>query len=409
MATANIMHIETKETQTGASRIITLPAAGGLMLILLVVLFVWRAAIGHAKPQNLTNPALPVAVARVTREDLARELVCEAELRPYQEIDLHAKVAGYLQKINVDIGDKVQAGQPIATIEVPELSDDIERGKAAFKRSQEEAARARAAADNAHVIYSRLVSVDKSQPNLIAQQELDAALEKDRSTASALAAALAEVDVSQAELSKLQTLLHYSQITAPFSGVITRRYADPGALIQAGTSGQSLPLVRLSQNDRLRLDIPISVSHVPLIQVGAPVEIRIAALEKPLTGTIARSTLKVETATRTMEAEVDVPNADLKLIPGMYASVMLKLEHHDKALAVPVEAVSCKASCSVMVVTEDHHLENRIVNTGLETPQKIEILAGLKENDLVVIGNHAQFRAGQQVEPKLIQQTAAIE
>ena len=148
------------------------------------------------------------------REDLARELICHAELRPWQEIDLHAEVAGSLQKINVDIGDKVEAGQLLATIEVPELADDIERGKASLKRSQEEAARARCMGCCASLLpVSQLV--DKSQPNLIAQQDLDAAIEKDRSAASALAAAQAEVDVAHAELNKLQTLLHFRKSLRP--------------------------------------------------------------------------------------------------------------------------------------------------------------------------------------------------
>jgi RND family efflux transporter MFP subunit len=380
-----------------------------LFVVVVVLLFVWRAAKSHATTDTAANPALSVAVAKVSREDLSRELVCQAELRPWQEIDLHAKAAGYLQKINVDIGDRVEAGQLLAIIEVPELSDDIERGKASLKRSEEEAAKARSGWDAAHVVYTRLAAVDKSQPNLIALQDLDAAAEKDRSAASALAAAHAAVDVARAELNKLQTLVRFSQITSPFSGVITRRYVDPGALIQAGTSSQSLPLVRLSQNSRLRLDIPVSVSYVSLIQTGTPVEIRIAGLDKALTGTIARSNCKVDTATRTMEAEVDVPNPDLKLIPGMYASVALRLEHHDKALAVPVEAVTRKSSCSVLLVTRDNHLEDRVVDIGLETPHKIEILHGLTENDLVVIGNRSQFKPGQQVQPKLIEQASIIQ
>jgi RND family efflux transporter MFP subunit len=393
--------------ERGAKRL-TLGATG-FVLVALVLLFVWRATRSHATTASPASSALPAAVARVCREDLARELVCQAELRPWQEIDLHAKVAGYLQKINVDIGDKVEAGQLLATIEVPELTDDIERGKAALKRSEEEAAKARAVWDAAHLVFTRLAAVDKSQPNLIAQQDLDAAAEKDHSSASALAAAQAEVDVAHAELNKLQTLLHFSQITAPFSGVITRRYVDPGALIQAGTSSQSLPLVRLSQNSRLRLDIPVSVSYVSLVQPGNPVEIHIPGLEKSLSGVIARSNSKVDTATRTMIAEVDVSNPELKLIPGMYASVAVQLEHHDKALAVPVEAVSRKGSCSVLLVTKDNHLEDRLVDTGLETPHKIEILRGLTENDLVVIGNRSQFRPGQEVQPKLIEQTAMIQ
>ena len=375
------------------------------ILVVVVIALVWRGTVGHAKPGNLPEEALAVAVAKVTRQDLARELTCEAELRPYQEIDLHAKVAGYLQKITVDIGDRVEAGQLLAVIEVPELGDDIQRANASLKRCQEEVARAQAAHDEAHLVYTRLTAIDKARPNLIAQQELDTAVEKDRATGSSLAAASAEVDVAKADINKLQTMLKYSRITAPFPGVITKRYADPGALIQAGTSSstQTLPLVRLSQNDRLRLDIPVSVSYVSRVELGDPVQIQVASLDRAFSGKIARSTRKIETATRTMEVEVDVPNTDLKLIPGMYASVILRLDHRDQALAVPVEAVSRKKTCTVFVVGNDQRMEERVVRLGLETPQQVEVTSGLKENELVMIGSRTQVHPGQQVEPKLIE------
>jgi RND family efflux transporter MFP subunit len=362
----------------------------GIALLAVASIPVWRAVTVHAKPQLVLVQALPVAVAKVTREDLTQELVCDAELRPYQEIDLHAKVAGYLQAIKVDIGDRVKSGQLLATLEVPELVDELHNAIATEQKAE-------ADYTNAHLIYVRLAAVDKQHPNLVAQQELDTAEAKDLTTAAAIAA-------SKAEVAKFHTLADYTRITAPFDGVITKRYADPGALIQAGTasSTQTLPLVRLSQNDRLRLDIPVSVSYVLRVKVGDPVEIRVDSSGIPLTGTIARSTRKVETATRTMEVEVDVPNADLRLVPGMYASVVLRLEHREKALVVPVEAVSRQKSCTVFVVDKAGKIEERIISLGLETPRKIEVLAGLNENDLVMIGNRTQVKPGQQVEPKLI-------
>jgi RND family efflux transporter MFP subunit len=324
---------------------------------------------------------------------------------------LHAKVAGYLENISVDIGDRVNAGQLLANIEVPELADDIQRAIASLKRYEQEVLRAQAAFEEAHLVYTRLAAVDKAQPNLIAQQELDAAIEKDRTSASALAGAKAEVDVSQAEISKLKTMQKYSRIVAPFTGVITRRYADPGALIQAGVSSstQALPLVRLSQNDRLRLTIPVSVSYVSRIHVGDPVDIRVESCARPLSGTLARSTFKVDTATRTMDVEVDVLNKDLKLIPGMYASVALRLDHREKALAVPVEAVSRQKLATVFVVNANRKIEERIVSLGLETPRKLEVLSGLSESELVMIGNRTQFKPGQLVEPKPIEEVKLAE
>jgi RND family efflux transporter MFP subunit len=352
-----------------------------------------------------------VAVTKVTRENLAQEWPGYAELRPYQEVDLHAKVAGYLESITVDIGDRVEAGQLLATIEVPELADDIQRANAMLMRNQQEVARAQAGYEEAHLVYTRLAAVDKAQPNLIAQQELDAAVEKDRTADSTLAAAKSEVDVSRAEIAKLETMRKYCRIVAPFSGVITRRYADPGALIQAGISSsiQAMPVVRLSQNNRLRLDIPVSVSYVSRIEVGEPVDVRVDSCEQSFTGTVARSTRKVDTATRTMDVEVDVRNDSLKLIPGMYAYVSLRIDHRDKALAVPVEAVSRQKEATVFVVNKDNKIEERVVGLGLETPDKLEVVSGLSENEMVMIGNRTQVKPGQLVEPKPMEQAKIVE
>jgi RND family efflux transporter MFP subunit len=385
--------------------------AACVLVVTLIAIPVWRASTSHAKPARITIPIPQVAVCQVTRENLAEELVCDAEFRPYQEIDLHAKVAGYLENITVDIGDRVQAGQLLATIEVPELADDIQRANASIARNEQEVSRAQAAYEEAHLIYTRLAAVDKAQPNLIAQQELDAAVEKDRASASALAGARAEVDVSRAEIAKLRTMLKYTGIVAPFSGVITQRYADPGALIQAGISSstQALPLVRLSQNTRLRLDIPVSVSYVSQINVGDPVEIHVESCSKALTGTIARSTRKVDTTTRTMDVEVDVPNDDLKLIPGMYASVAVRFDHREKVLAVPVEAVSRQTAATVFVVNKNNKIEERVVSLGLETPRKLEVLSGLAENELVMIGNRTQVKPGQLVQPKPVEEAKVAE
>ena len=188
---------------------------------LVVILALAGGLTGPAHAEE-TIPAPPtVAVAVVTREDLFKELTVQAEFRPYQEIDLHAKASGYLQQIKVDIGDSVKAGDLIGVLEVPELEDDLARAVAGQQRAE-------ADFKNAHLDYDRLLSVSQSRPNLVAQQDLDAAEEKDSAAAAAVAAA-------KAEARKYRTLADYTRVTAPFNGVITKRYADPGALIQAGT------------------------------------------------------------------------------------------------------------------------------------------------------------------------------
>ena len=228
---------------------------------------------------------------------------------------MNAKVSGYVDKMNVDFGDKVKEGQLLATLLVPELKDELDSARAAQGRAE-------ADYKNAHLIYTRLVGVNNEHSNLVAQQDIDTAEAKDSVAAAALASAKADVE-------KYQTLVGYTQITAPFDGVVTMRYADPGALIQAGTASdtQAKPLVRVSDNYRLRLDFPVSVAYVKDIHLGDKVEVRVQSLDnKRFTGEVSRFTDKVNNDTRTMITEIEVPNPNLELVPGMYAAVVLKVE-----------------------------------------------------------------------------------
>ncbi|MBZ5585989.1 MAG: efflux RND transporter periplasmic adaptor subunit, partial [Acidobacteriia bacterium] len=232
-----------------------------------------------------------VAVARAKLRDLSRDIVLTAEFRPYQEIDVMAKVAGYVKQINVDVGDRVSQGQMLATLEIPEMADDQRRANAAVDRSQADVARAndelqraQSAHEIAHLSFQRLSSVSEKRPGLVAQQEIDDARSKDlvseaqvSAAHSALAASKEQVRVNQAELQKIKTMLDYTRVTAPFTGVITKRYADTGSMIQAGTASQTqaMPLVRLSQNSLLRLILPLPGSAVPTVHIGQQVEVRV--------------------------------------------------------------------------------------------------------------------------------------
>jgi RND family efflux transporter MFP subunit len=338
-------------------------------------------------PGVADSAVMPTAsVAKVTREDLFKEVTMAAEFRPYEEVTLHAKVTGYVSKMNVDFGDQVKAGQLLATLEVPELQAELANAQAAK-------AKAEADYNNAHLIYTRLLAVNKDHPNLVAQQELDTAQASDLTATAAIAAA-------KAGFEKFQTMVGYTQIIAPFDGVVTHRYADPGTLIDA----QSLPVVQVSDNYRLRLDFPVTVDYVKDIQLGDPVAVCVDSLnDQTLAGTISRFTHEVDDSTRTMVTEIEVPNPGLKLVPGMYATVVLKVEKRSQTLAVPTEAVAGEKSPTVYVLNRDNQIEERPVTLGLETSDKFEILSGLQEGDLVVIGSRAGLQAGQKVEPKLLQ------
>lgn len=370
-----------------------------------------------------TPGLLTVAVAKAAPQDMSRDLVLTGEFKPFQEIDVMAKVAGYVKNINVDIGDRVKQGQLLAALEVPEMADDIARGRASIDRSSAEVRRARddlqraeSSHEMAHLSYTRLASVMKDRPGLVAQQEIDDAHGRDlvaeaqiAAAKSSLASAEEQVKVSQAELDKVKTMSNYMQVTAPFAGVITKRYANTGSMIQAGISSQTqaMPLVRLSENRLLRLILPVPESAVPTIRVGSAVEVRVPSLNRSFQGRIARSAGRVQLDTRTMETEVDVPNPDLVLVPGMYAEVDLTLERKTGALAVPIAALGgSDADRVVYVVAPDNRIEIRHILLGLETANRAEVRSGLRAGELVAIGNRSQLAAGQEVIPKLTELTA---
>jgi RND family efflux transporter MFP subunit len=361
-----------------------------------------------------------VAVVKAVTGNLAQTLAVAAEFRPFQEIDIHAKVAGYLKSISVDVGDRVRVGERLAVLEVPELQDELRQDAAGVKRAEEDVNRAQAdleransAHEVAHVGATRLSGVLKVRPNLVAQQDIDEAMGRDRvaeaqvaTAKAALAAAQQGLEVSKASQQKTQTLWGYTEITAPFAGVITQRYADPGAMIQAGTSSQTqaMPVVRLSQNNRLRLVIPVPESTVALIHVGTPVDLNVQALHKTFAGKVARFSERLDSDTRTMRVEVDVENPALEVVPGMYATASIVLDSASDAVILPVEALDhSEIKPQVFVIDSNQKVEVRAVTTGLETSDRVQIKNGISSGDLVVTGNRAQLKPGLVVTPRVME------
>ncbi len=365
-----------------------------------------------------------MAVARVRRQDIERTLRLAAEFKPYQEIDVYAKVAGYVRAIYVDIGDRVRAGQVLAVLEVPELADQLNQARAKVSetdrelvKAQSELRRAQAAHEAAHLQYVRLSRVNQTQPHLIAQQELDDARSRDQAleaevaaAQAALAAAEERAQAARASEAQVRALYAYTRITAPFAGVVTHRYADTGVMLQAGTTSatQAMPLVRLSENQLLRLIVQVPEASVPWIHVGMPAAVEVPALHRTYAGRVARMADRVDFATRTMRTEIDVPNPNLELVPGMYAYASLVLEQHRQALTVPVQALEHEGDrVSVLRVGPTGILERVPVQLGLQTPDRAEVLGGLAEGDLVVVGSHADLQAGERVQARLVEQTVA--
>jgi RND family efflux transporter MFP subunit len=390
----------------------------GLLCLLLAALFLIVRGLYRKGPAAQPRAA---AVVAVTRGDLASSLTVAGQFQPYQQVDLHAKVSGYIRWIKVDIGDRVRQGEVLALLEVPELQNQVEGAQAEVRHSESDITRAQSEVVSAestysavHAEYTRLAEASKERPGLIAEQELDDARAKDLQAAAQVGVAKASLNamqeqlgVSRASRSRLETLSRYEQIIAPFTGVVTMRYADTGTLIQAGQDNntQTLPVVQVAESDLLRLRMPVPESDVPYIQVGGDVLVKVNATGHTFTGKIIRFTRALDTNTRTMLTEVDVPNRDLSLSPGMYAETTIQLQQKNDTLILPAQAVVQNGDPSsgnqsyVLVVDATNHVEKRNVTLGIQTSNRVEITSGLQIGDNVIASGQAGYQPGEVVSP----------
>jgi len=393
----------------------------GIAVGVLAVAATGWAILSHrlAAKQTGDDSLRTVAVALVERGPLVNSVKLSGEFRAFQQIDVHAKVAGYIRTIYVDVGDQVKEGQVLAILEVPELNAevtgakaDIRRSQDAIRRAQSEIERSQSAYRAYHAAYTRLKQASEARPGLIAEQELDDSLAKDQETQAqvdssraALAEAQNQLSSAEAVLERLNAMEAYSHITAPFAGVVTKRYADTGSLIQAGTTSetQSMPVVQLAEWSKLRLVVPVPESAVPQLRLGTVVSVHVSALNRDFDGEVARFADSLNEETRTMHTEIDVKNPQGTLKEGMYAEVKLVLQEVKSALNVPVQAIQRGSSAaSVFRVDAQGRIEERKVTLGEETSDRVQVLSGLVEGDRVVIGNGGGVRPGDKVRPKVV-------
>jgi membrane fusion protein (multidrug efflux system) len=341
---------------------------------------------GRADPTQQIAPAT-VAVVQPRRGDVVRTITLPGDLVGFYQADLYGKVSGYLKSISVDKGDAVTAGQVLAEIEVPELQQKLRR--------------ARASLDVQRRTYERLQKVWKSDHRLVAQEDVDIAQ--------------GQFEEANAEVEELEALTSYTRIVAPFDGVVTGRFVDPGALIQAsgsqsggaqGAAGPTKagvsPVVSVADLSKLRVYVYVPEAETSLIRQGMPARLTLREFPgRQFKGTVARFSKALDLSTRTMLTEVDLDNARHELYPGMYADVSLELARHAQVLQVPITAVGSEKNQSVVYVVNDQHLRRVPVTTGLTTPGNVEITSGLGGNEQVVKNFSPELSEGEKVQPQL--------
>jgi RND family efflux transporter MFP subunit len=376
----------------------------------------------NATSSDTAGNSVSVAVAKATRKTLDQHLTVSSELVPLQEIDVYAKEAGFVKKLNVDYGSHVKTGDILAVLEIPELEQQLLEDDAAIKAADDQVNRLGRQVDAVdarskvlHSYYDRLAGVFKQNPKLLAQQEVDDAQGKDLSGQADLEAARANLGAAQSQAEAARSkrardgvLYEYRNVKAEFDGVVTQRYANYGTLMQAGTSSstQAMPLVRLSEDDVFRLVIPVEESYVRYIHIGDPVGVEVPSLNRTFPGKIKRFSEDVAQATRTMHTEVEVLNPERTLKPGLYANATIRLQQKTGALSIPLQALDRQGDrTSVDVVGSNNQVETRNVTTGIDTADDIEILSGVKEGELVVVGDRSGLKPGQAVTPKMVNVT----
>ena len=393
--------------------IVSLPILG------LIVTSCSKNQVHASSAEPRAGEAVTVGVTTVALKPISRQLTVSSELVPYQETDVFAKESGYVKTLNVDYGDRVKKDQVMAVLEIPELQQLLAQDAAAIQKYADQVTHAQKQVDLykaqykvAHLQYTRLRDVAESKKGLVAQQEVDNNEGKDLAAAaqvevgeSALLAAQSQLEQVKAKKQQDQVLFDYSKILAPFDGVVTQRYANLGALMQAGTnsSTQAMPLVRLSEDDTFRLVVPVAESYVKFIRIGDPAQVRVPSLEKAFTGKVVRFSADVAAETRTMHTEVEVHNPNHVLMPGMFAEATLTLEHKADALVVPMQALTQVGnSATVFVVDMNNRLRSRQITLGLQGANEAEVLTGLNEGDRVVVSDRSGLKAGAEVKPQVV-------
>jgi membrane fusion protein (multidrug efflux system) len=327
----------------------------------------------NEEPPKAAMPTLSVKLVAVKKGDATRSIQLPANVLPYQQATLYAKVAGYVKTVNADKGDAVQAGALLADIEVPELIADQTKYKAELSV--------------ADLDYKRTSDAQKKAPDLVVPLTVDTAKSKS--------------DVAKASLERTETLLGFAKITSPFSGIVTHRFVDPGAFIPVATSGstsQSAALFTVMDFTKVRVQAAIPEMEVPNIKAGLPVKVMVEELPAAkIEGTLTRFSHALDEATKTMLAEIELPNPEGTLRPGMYANVRITVERKPDALVLPSDAVLIERGRTSVFTVADNKAKRITVKTGFNDNGWVEILEGVKLGDSVVVIGKQVIADGQPV------------
>ena len=355
-----------------------------------------------ATPGVVEQPIVPVFVTKLQQRPLMRSLEIPATLRADQRADLFAYVSGYVTAVHVDIGSRVKKGDSLLEISVPEMRDEMRRAAALLGAKRAHVAVAKATLDLQKITTRR--QEDLAREKAISQQALDEALGQLTRVQALLLVAESEVAVAQAEMMRLETLVGYATLRAPFDGTITRRGFDPGAFVRSAAEGEMRPIFHLVDLSRIRVVLDIPQSDAPFVQPKTSIVVVLPALAgtqfEQFEATVTRTSVGLDPGTRTMRAEADLDNSEGRLAPGMYARVTVVLEAKENALLLPSQALRIDGDETSVLVARDGVAVAIPVQTGYDDGSWTEILGGpLLRGDLIITAANSSVAPKSRVKP----------
>lgn len=376
-----------------------------IALVGLATLLVWfglwarvRSDASKAGVGEVSAPAeqLPlVTVVQPVEKPAVLSITLPASVEALDQATLYAKVSGYVQWIKVDKGDRVKKRAVLALLEVPEVDKQYQSALASLQQAQAEEERVQAETSLKQVTYKRLADVRKSNPDVLPQQEVDAARAAYEVAQGDAKLAEAKVGLARAEVGRLEALRQFAKITAPYDGVVTARFVDPGALIQQGTNSTGTPVLTIANIDTIRVYTYVPEADVSYVDRGKPTMVLLNALPgKGFSGKITRFANALDPQTRTMKTEIDLPNPGHRILPGMYGTAELKLAAEPEALFVPGPAIRRDADGRPFVYTVEQDRIRRVpIQTGLDDGSMIQV-KGLRGNETVVLSGTTTLQEG---------------
>ncbi len=343
-----------------------------------------RASHERALAKETELETIPtVAVVHPLAEKPDEDLVLPGSLLAFEESPIYARTSGYLVRWNKDIGSRVTEGELLATIDTPEVDQELSQARAAREQI---------------VAQLELAKISAERWENLRKTDSVSAQEADQQT-SGYKQAQANLAASDANVRRLEQLEGFKKVYAPFSGVLTRRTVDPGALITAGTGAAGHELFDIARIDPLRVYTSVPQAYAPYIKVGNETDVTLQEFPgQKFRGKIARTADAIDPNTRTLLTEVDVPNKDGRLLPGSFGEVHFAVGSNVDKVTVPVNAMLFRAQgAQVAVVGSDKKIQLRPINIGKDYGTTLEILGGVSTDDQIVINPPDSLEQGEQV------------